>query len=113
MGTHAEPLRGKIAQTVRSRWQETRTGSPDYGCEIMALVALMVLSALSHFWYIMIAICVAITLAGVSRMFCRMLVSARKKGLRRVVDPGSREAGMQAEVFIKASPGPGPSLPAA
>jgi hypothetical protein len=48
----------------------------DYSCEIMGIIVLTVLSALSHFWYILIAICVVtgltVTVFLVSRIFLRV-----------------------------------------
>jgi hypothetical protein len=32
------------------------TSKHDYGCEIISFIALFILSALSHFWYIMILV---------------------------------------------------------
>ncbi len=36
----------------------------DYGCEILSFLVLVILSALSHFWYIVIAICAAFVFCG-------------------------------------------------
>lgn len=52
-------------------------GKKDYSCEIIALCALTVLSELSHFWYIMIAILVAISFAGVLTLLSKIYVHAR------------------------------------
>lgn len=41
----------------------------DYSSEIMALVVLILLSVLSHFWYVLIAICVGAALIGITFLF--------------------------------------------
>jgi len=47
----------------------------DYSSEIMALIVLTVLSALSHFWYALILICVA-ALIGMGYLFMRIILCA-------------------------------------
>src|ERR1700688_3321303 len=105
MSTYTVPLRGKTTQASGSRSRQATSESPGYGCEIMALVALTILSALSHFWYILIAICIAAVLGGMSVAVFRMFVSARESRLRRNI--ASREIGTEAQTFIDASQGPG------
>jgi hypothetical protein len=48
----------------------------DYSSEIMALVVLIVLSALSHFWYVLIVICVGAGLIGMGLLFTRIILRA-------------------------------------
>jgi hypothetical protein len=45
-----------------------------YDCEIISFVVLFVLSALSHFWYIMIAICAGIAIWIVAAVLTRILL---------------------------------------
>jgi hypothetical protein len=46
----------------------------DYSSEIMALIVLIVLSALSHFWYVLIAICLGAALIGIFFFFARIIL---------------------------------------
>jgi hypothetical protein len=48
----------------------------DYSSEIIALVVLIVLSVLSHFWYALIAICVGAALFGIGYLFTRIILCA-------------------------------------
>jgi hypothetical protein len=48
----------------------------DYSSEIMALVVLVVLSVLSHFWYVLIAICVGAAFMGMGYLFARIILRA-------------------------------------
>jgi hypothetical protein len=41
----------------------------DYSSEILSLIVLIVLSVLSHFWYVLIAICVGAALLGIGFLF--------------------------------------------
>lgn len=50
--------------------------SHDYSSEIMALAVLVVLSMLSHFWYVLIAICVGAALIGMVYLFARIILPA-------------------------------------
>ncbi len=45
----------------------------DYSSEIVALV---VLSALNHFWYVLIAICAGAALIGICLFFARIVLRA-------------------------------------
>lgn len=47
-----------------------------YSSEIMALVVLVALSVLSHFWYVLIAICVGAILLGMGYLFARIILRA-------------------------------------
>jgi hypothetical protein len=46
----------------------------DYGSEIMALVVLVVLSVLNHFWYVLIAICLGAALIAMGYLFARIIL---------------------------------------
>jgi len=48
----------------------------DYSSEIVALIVLIVLSALSHFWYVLIAICLGAALIGICFFFARIILRA-------------------------------------
>jgi hypothetical protein len=48
----------------------------DYSSEILALVVLIVLSALSRFWYVLIAICVGAALMGICFFLTRIILRA-------------------------------------
>lgn len=63
------------------------TGKHDYGCEIIALFVLTALSALSHFWYIMIAICIATALVGAGLLVSGIFLRAQKEMLAILFNP--------------------------
>ena len=48
----------------------------DYSCEAMSLVVLIILSALSHFWYVVIAIGIGIAVWGAVALLGQALLSA-------------------------------------
>jgi len=48
----------------------------DYSSEIVALFVLIVLSALSHFWYVLIAISLGTALVGICISFTRIILRA-------------------------------------
>jgi hypothetical protein len=48
----------------------------DYSCEIISFVVLVILSELSHFWYIMIAICIAVLFWGAIVLLGQLAVLA-------------------------------------
>jgi hypothetical protein len=52
------------------------SGGNDYSSEIVALIVLTVLSALSHFWYVLIAICLGAALIGICSFFAKILLRA-------------------------------------
>jgi hypothetical protein len=72
----------------------------DYSCEIISFIVLFILSELSHFWYIAIAICIGIIFWGAvvllgklilsaARMFSRHL-GARPANNRKTADSGDQ-----------------------
>jgi hypothetical protein len=52
------------------------SGRHDYSSEIMAPIVLIVFSALSHFWYVLIAIRVGAALIGMGLFSRRILLGA-------------------------------------
>jgi hypothetical protein len=48
----------------------------DYSCEILSFIVLVLLSALSHFWYIVIAICAGIVFWGALALFGQLMLRA-------------------------------------
>jgi len=48
----------------------------DYSCEIISFIVLVLLSELSHFWYIVIAICIAILFWGAIFLLGKLALSA-------------------------------------
>jgi hypothetical protein len=48
----------------------------DYSSEIIALVILVVLSVLGHFWYVLVAICAGAALIGMGYLFARIILRA-------------------------------------
>ena len=86
----------------------------DYSCEILALIVLVVLSALSHFWYIMIAIGVGMAISGAGFLLSRLVLRARTEMAAHFPAPGHhRSAGSRADASVEVPRGATPSLPAA
>jgi len=48
----------------------------NYSSEIMAIVVLVALSVLGRFWYVLIAICVGVSLIGMDYLFKRIILRA-------------------------------------
>jgi hypothetical protein len=48
----------------------------DYSCEIIAFIVLAILSALSHFWYILIVFCLVIVLRRLLSFVSQFVVSS-------------------------------------
>lgn len=59
----------------------------DYSCEIMAAIVLTVLSALSHFWYILIALSILAGLAVLGLAISAILIRVGRQLLARVLNP--------------------------
>jgi hypothetical protein len=88
------------------------TGKRDYSCEIMGLIVLTILSALSHFWYIMIAICATATLAGAGFLISSISLRLRRELLARLLSPThSQNARPQPDMSVGISRGAGQSMP--
>jgi hypothetical protein len=56
----------------------------DYSSEIIGLIILTVLSALSHFWLIMIAICAVSIAAGAGYLISRLILRASSEVVERL-----------------------------
>jgi hypothetical protein len=69
-------LQGQKAM-MTERTDETK--KRDYSCEIISFVVIVVLSELSHFWYIAIAFCFAALCWGVIVMLGRLVIFAASK----------------------------------
>ena len=84
----------------------------DYSCEIMGLIVLTILSALSHFWYIMIAICAAAALVGAGFLISSISLRLQRELLVRLLGPKhGQNARPQAEVSVGISRGTRHSMP--
>jgi hypothetical protein len=62
-----------------------------YGSEVMALIVLTALSALGHFWYIMILICAVTVLGGALFLCSRLVLRAKNEMLARLLSPARRK----------------------
>ena len=87
------------------------TTKRDYSCEVIALTVLTVLSALSHFWLIMIVIGAVVCVVGAGFLISHICLRIRMELLARLF---STECRMNAMPETEASiGGVGPSLPLA
>jgi hypothetical protein len=68
----AQILQGQGARMFK-RAHEAR--KRDYSCEILSLIVLVILSDLSHFWLIVIAICIGVVFWGAIVLFGKLLLS--------------------------------------
>jgi hypothetical protein len=90
------------------------TGNKDYSCEIMSLIVLTVLSALSHFWYIMIAICAVMALAAAGFLICISLIRLRRQLLAHLLHSAlSHNARHRSDLSVNISREANPSMPGA
>ena len=103
LSARVNALTGRSMKTVRG-----------YSCEIMSVIALTVLSALSHFWYILIAVGILAGLAGGSLLVAMIFIRVGRQLLARLLNPVPQE-NPRPETKIRADVGPGsrPSLPVA
>jgi hypothetical protein len=87
-----QSLQGQKAM-MTERTDETK--KPDYSCEIISFIVIVVLSELSHFWYIAIAFCFAALCWGVIVMLGKLAIFAASKvsWRLRVSHATSRKAG--------------------
>lgn len=86
----------------------------DYSCEILALIVLTVLSALSHFWYIMIAICIITSFAAVGFILSRIFLRPKSATLARLLSPEHHKStSPDAEVSVDIARRARSSLPVA
>jgi hypothetical protein len=87
-------------QEARMTQKANEPKKRDYICEIISFIVLVILSELSHFWYIVIAICIAmifwaaIVLPGQLALFAAStfpwLPRARHTNKRKTGDPGNQ-----------------------
>ena len=88
------------------------TSRRDYSCEILGLIVLTVLSALSHFWYILIAAGVVMAFAGTGFLLSKIILRAKREMLARLLRLAHRQStGTDAEVPVDIARGASPSLP--
>jgi hypothetical protein len=86
----------------------------DYSCEIMGIIVLTVLSALSHFWYILIAICVVTGLTVAVLLISRIFLRVGKGLLTHVLFPAPRRGtDPEVNVSVDIARRSRPSLPVA
>ena len=84
----------------------------DYSCEILALLVLTILSALSHFWYIMIGICIVMGFAGAAVLLSKIFLGAMSELGARISPSALREEmSPAAELSVDTAQGPRPSPP--
>ncbi len=86
----------------------------DYSCEILAVIILTVLSALSHFWYILIAIGVVAGLAAVGLLIATILIRVGRRLLARVLNPVPQQnSRSETAITVDVGSSSRPSLPVA
>ena len=88
-----------------------RGNNGDYSCEVLSLIVLFVLSALSHFWYVLMAVGVGISLWLGVLLLGRFLVFATRTFPRREKCPSTTVRGPSAAE--RHSPQWYPEVPAA
>ncbi len=59
------------------------TTQVDFSCELLAFIVLVILSALSHFWYIVIAICIGVLFCGAIILLAQLVRLASRRISRR------------------------------
>jgi hypothetical protein len=90
------------------------TSRRDYSSEILGLIVLTILSALSHFWYIMIAAGAAMAFAGAGLLLSKIFLRIKRQMLARLLRPEHRQnTGTGVEVPVDIERGASPSLPIA
>jgi hypothetical protein len=88
-------------------------GKKDYSCEIIALCVLTVLSELSHFWYIMIAILVGLSLQGILIFLSKIYLQTKMAtGSNLHNPPPGVFTGSPGKIVLEPPQGSGASLPA-
>jgi hypothetical protein len=65
----------------------------DRSCELLALFVLFILSALSHFWFIMILISVGVTIGIVGALLSRVFIYLMTKQFPKPVRRGEFQSG--------------------
>ena len=89
------------------------TTSFDYLCAIVSFAVLTTLSALSHFWYVMIAICAVAVLTAVAFRFFVFLIRAKREMLAWFLSPAVRKNARSTKASADFARRPNPSLPVA
>ena len=85
----------------------------DFSCEIMGLIVLTILSALSHFWYIMVAVGILSGFAAVGLLLAIFLLRVARQLLDRVLNPvPPQNARAGTGITVDDGTRPGSSLPA-
>jgi hypothetical protein len=85
----------------------------DFSCEIMGLIVLTILSALSHFWYIMVAVGILSGFAAVGLLLAILLLRVARQLLDRVLNPvPPQNARARTGIAVDDGTRPGSSLPA-
>jgi energy-coupling factor transporter transmembrane protein EcfT len=88
------------------------TSRNNYSCEILGLVVLTILSALSHFWYIMIAAGIMMGFAGTGLLLSKIILRAKREMLARLLRPAHRQrTDTESEVPVDIARSASPSLP--
>jgi len=86
----------------------------DYSCEIMAVIVLTVLSALSHFWYILIALSILAGLAVLGLAIAAILIRVGRQLLARILNPVPQQISRsETAAAVDVGPSSRPSLPVA
>ena len=73
MGAGANVAHASFGEEARMTRGVNIPKKVDFSCEIISLIVLSILSALSHFWYILIAICMGITFWGAITLLIRAM----------------------------------------
>ena len=86
----------------------------DYSCEVIGVIVLTVLSALSHFWYILIALSILAGLAVLGLAIAAILIRVGRQLLARVLNPvPQRISRSETAAAVHVGPSSRPSLPVA
>jgi hypothetical protein len=86
----------------------------DYSCEIMAVSVLTVLSALSHFWLILIGIGIFAGLTGVGLLIAAIFIRVGRRLVARVLNPVPQQISRsETAAAVDVGPGSRSSLPVA
>ena len=120
MSTHVKLLREKTTHDISSiplakgDWTLPRRAMPtrDFSCEILGLVVLTLLSALSHFWLIMMGVGAIAALSVVVFVLSRLFLFARSEVAVRFLHPRHRrESRAEGDLPDHISKRPPQSLP--
>jgi hypothetical protein len=98
----AEPWQGEETGMAE------KAGGPskrDYSSEILSFIVLVLLSALSHFWYIVIAISVGIVFLGALALFGQLMLRAAGKlpwhvRSKRTIAEKTKDGNSEPQVFL-------------